>query len=368
MNHRIEFLWQGSNSVRQFTAAVSLHGHTMHSEECLSFLPRYLNHVPGFSRYVSGYQKRGVLDFARAYWTPPLAPAAALALEQRQITKLGLRAIVSLTDHDSIEAPMALQVTAAAGEVPVSVEWTMPYLRAILHLGIHNLPAAEARQWIATMNAYMAAPDESQVPRLLRELAANPSVLIVLNHPFWLEEGITEPDRAVAVDRLLEECVDSIHAFELNGTRSWEENVATIQLARAYGRPVISGGDRHGCEPAACLNLTNVASFGEFVQEVRTGNSILLFMPHYREPMALRILETAWEILRPYPEYRGRERWTDRVFYRNAEGVAEPLSTVWNSGVPWIIRPVTALIQLCAMPSIRPALRLLLSNRAELLP
>ena len=30
---------------------------------------------------------------------------------------------------------------------------------------------------------------------------------------------------------------------------------------------MISGGDRHACEPAACLNLTNAASFGEFVAE-----------------------------------------------------------------------------------------------------
>src|SRR5271157_5681191 len=45
--------------------------------------------------------------------------------------------------------------------------------------------------------------------------------------------------------------------------------------------------------------------------EIRAGLSTVLFMPHYREPMALRILETAWRILRPYPEYRGRERWTD---------------------------------------------------------
>jgi hypothetical protein len=91
-------------------------------------------------------------------------------------------------------------------------------------------------------------------------------------------------------------------------------------------------------------------------------------MPHYREPMALRILETAWQILRPYPEYRGRERWTDRVFYRREDGVALPLSTVWKDRVPWIVRPGTGLLQLCAMRGVRPALRFLLSGRAELLP
>jgi hypothetical protein len=192
--------------------------------------------------------------------------------------------------------------------------------------------------------------------------------LVVLNHPFWCEEGVEEADRRVAVDRLLGECVESLHAYELNGTRKWHENAATIELARQYSRPTISGGDRHACEPAACLNLTDATSFAGFVSEIRAGRSTVLFMPHYREPMALRILEAAWQILRPYPEFRGRERWTDRVFYRGEAGVALPLSTVWKDRVPWIVRPGTSLLQLCAMRGVRPALRFLLSGRAELQP
>jgi hypothetical protein len=368
MTSSVNFLWQNADSARQFTSAVCLHGHTMHSEECLSFLPRYLNHVPGFSQYVGGHQRRGGLDFARAHWTPPLTPASALHLEQKQIRSLGLRPMVSLTDHDSIEAPVALQLTEAGDEIPVSVEWTVPYLRAILHLGIHNLPSTEARHWMSRMAAYTAAPNKTDLPQILSELSSLQEVLIVLNHPFWLEEGVEEADRRVAAERLLRKCANYFHALELNGTRNWHENAATLELARTYSLPVISGGDRHACEPAACLNLTNAKSFGEFVAEIRSGHSTVLFMPHYREPMALRILETAWEILRPYPEYRGRERWTDRVFYRNQDGIALPLSTIWNARVPWVVRPFTGLIQLCAMRSVRPALRLLLSNRAEILP
>ena len=364
----VAFWWQSSDLVRQFNTAVCLHGHTMYSEECLDFLPRYLKHVPGVSQFVSDCQRRGSVDFARAHWTPPLTPSSALRLEQEQIAGLGLRPMVSLTDHDNIEAPIALQVTTAREEVPLSVEWTVPYQRAILHLGIHNLPPAEARRRMATMAAYTSAPVETSLAPILGELSNLPDVLVVLNHPFWCEEGVEEADRRSAVDRLLRECVESLHAFELNGTRKWHENAATIELARQYSRPVISGGDRHACEPAACLNLTNAASFSGFVSEIRAGHSTVLFMPHYREPMALRILETAWQILRPYPEYLGRERWTDRVFYRREDGVALPLTTVWKDRVPWIVRPGTGLLQLCAMRGVRPALRLLLSSRAELLP
>jgi len=52
----------------------------------------------------------------------------------RQIANLGLRPLVSLTDHDNIDAGLALE------DEPISVEWTVPYERSIVHLGIHNLP------------------------------------------------------------------------------------------------------------------------------------------------------------------------------------------------------------------------------------
>lgn len=340
----------------------------MFSEECLDFLPRHLKYVPGVSQVVSRYERRRSVDFARAFWTPPLTPASAFRLEHDQIAYLGLRPMISLTDHDNIEAPAALQVTAARGNVPVSVEWTVPYRRAVLHLGIHNLPPARARQCMAVMRAYTSVPDESRLYPILKDLSSIPEVLIVLNHPFWLEEGVEEMDRHNAVDRLLRQCLDCLHAFELNGTRSWHENAATIELARAHSRPVISGGDRHACEPSACLNLTNAHSFDEFVSEIRSGYSNVLFMPQYREPMALRILETAWDVLRPYPEYRGRERWTDRVFYRGEDGIATPLTALWKDHIPWVVRPVTCLLQLCARRSMRPALRLLLAGRPKLLP
>src|SRR5437867_2262862 len=86
----VSFFRQDSDSVRQFSSAVCLHGHTMHSEECLSFLPRYLHHVPGISQIAGACQRDNSVDFARAYWTPPLTPVSALTLEQEQIAGFGL--------------------------------------------------------------------------------------------------------------------------------------------------------------------------------------------------------------------------------------------------------------------------------------
>ena len=87
------------------------------------------------------------------------------------------------------------------------------------------------------MAAYTAAPEERLLPEILSGLAGIPDVLIVLNHPFWLEEGVEEAEHRPALDRLLCECVTWLHAFELNGTRQWAENAATIELAEAYSTP-----------------------------------------------------------------------------------------------------------------------------------
>ncbi len=365
----VHFAWREPRFTRSFHTGVCLHGHTMHSQECLSFLPTHLRRVPGLSQVVSYYQRAPRrVDFSRAWWTPPLTPASALALERRQIAGFGLRPVVSLTDHDNIEAGLALGVTADPCQTPLSVEWTVPYQRTFFHLGIHNIPRDAAAQWMEAMADYTAAPRENLLPAILDEFARVPDVLIVLNHPFWLEEGVVEPDHARALDRLLRECIGWLDAFELNGTRRWKENAAVVALARAYERPLVSGGDRHACEPAACINLTRAAGFAEFVSEIHAGYSSILFLSHYREPMAQRVLEAAADILRAYPEYPGREYWSDRIFYRGQDGVARSLSQIWNRREPPLLAGAAAAVRFLGGGGLRPALRLFLSQRGELHP
>lgn len=362
----LQFFRGDAGAVREMRSGVCLHGHTLHSEECLNFLPRYLHYVPGISQIVKRYERGSqAVDFARAWWTPPLTPACALRLESDQILRLDLEPVVSLTDHDNIEAGMSLQ---AAGPVPVSVEWTVPYRRTIFHLGIHNLPISAARQWLRVFAAYTAAPAENQLAEILSEVAGLRETLIVLNHPFWLEEGIAAEDHRGALPVMLKQCVDWLHAFELNGTRRWKENAEVAELAQSWSRPIISGGDRHACEPSACINLTNARSFAEFASEVREGQSSVLFLPQYREPMALRVLGAIWDVLRPYPEYPGRERWTDRMFYRGPDNVVRSLSALWGGRMPWMVPPVTGTVQFFATGGVRMALRMILSKRAEVLP
>jgi hypothetical protein len=365
----IQFSWRSAHCTEAFRSGVCLHGHTMHSQECLSFLPTHLRRVPVLSQIVGYYQRAPRrVDFARAWWTPPHSPASALALERDQIFKLGLRPMVSITDHDNVGAGLALGITCEPTDTPLSVEWTVPYERTIFHLGVHNIPRAEARCWMDTMAEYTAAPREHLLPAILDEFTRVPDTLIVLNHPFWLEEGVAEPDHRPGLDRLLRECIGWLDAFELNGTRGWKENADVIALARAYDRPLISGGDRHASEPAACINLTNAGTFAEFVSEIHAGYSSVLFLPQYREPIAQRVLEAAGEILRTYPEYPGREHWSDRIFYRGDDGIARSVAQIWEGREPRLLQAAASALQFLSGAPLRPALRLFLSQREELHP
>jgi hypothetical protein len=361
----VYFHWRDSSRVLRYRTGVSLHGHTMHSEECLSFLPRYLRQIPGVSAYLWLRERltAGPIDFSRAYWTPPLNPAAALRIERTQIASLGLRPLVSLTDHDDIQAATGLALVEPSHIVPTSVEWTVPYLGSILHLGVHNLPPINAAEWMRAMADYTVRPNERALPGILLGLAEIPGTLTVLNHPFWLEEGVREADHHVALARFLPDCAAALHAFELNATRPLKENSAAMGLARAWSLPVVSGGDRHACEPGGCINLTDAETFSEFAEEVRAGHGEILFMPHYREPLFLRVLEMCWDILKPYPECAGRERWLDRVFYRGDGEAPRPLSAVWRETSPWSLSVATSILQ--ALATAKPGLAALLRENSE---
>ena len=78
---------------------------------------------------------------------------------------------------------------------------------------------------------------------------------------------------------------------DLRKVTAWPENLAVIELARDSGKPLVSGGDRHGCEPNSIVNLTRSVTFSGFVSEVRAARSEILLLDHYREPRRFR---AAW--------------------------------------------------------------------------
>src|SRR6201996_8802632 len=120
-----------------------------------------------------------------------------------------------------------------------------------------------------TFEEYTAHPDEKKLTEILAALHALPNVLIVFNHPVWDLYLIGAEKAAQRVQEFLAANAEFIHAFELNGLRNWEENRSVKRLAQRWNKLLISGGDRHGREPNANVNLTNATSFTEFVHEVR---------------------------------------------------------------------------------------------------
>lgn len=367
--------WAERNVVSRYRTGVSLHSHTLHSHECLSFIDRAVRNVPYITRAVERHQReyrakhegRG-FNLARAWWTPPLSAKRAWLLEKKQIEQgLQLSALVSLTDHDNIEAGTLLSVAEPSAAIPISVEWTLPYQQTFFHIGIHNLPPADAHDWMQRMRDFTAKPAESRILELLAAWGARPDTLVVLNHPMWDEKGIGAGLHWSLVREFLKRFGHFIHALELNGLRPWKENRDVLTLARSASLPVISGGDRHACEPNACINLTNAASFAEFADEVRTdGWSDVLFMPQYREPFKLRIIHNICEVLRENPEHcMGWTRWTDRVFYLCDDGIIRNLSQLWERGTPGVVNQFVGLMGLVRDGWLNTALRFALTEKEE---
>jgi hypothetical protein len=374
----IQFSWQSPAIPSGFRAGVSLHSHTMYSEESLSMVPHYTAKVPYLGpairrqelEYHRKKQKR--FSFGDAFWTPPLAPRQAYRLEEKQIQrKLKLPALISLTDHDDIRAGANLQVIDRFQNVPISTEWTIPVAETFFHLGVHNMPSAAAAGRMSQFEAFTTNPEPAQLGPLLEMLHAYAGVLLVLNHPLWDEKGIGLDRHFAILKSLLAGFGRFFHALELNGLRSWQENKQVIALSKEVNIPVVSGGDRHGREPNAILNLSRAVTFSQFVHEIRHERlSHVVFMPQYREPLKMRILQTMVDVVREYPEnFAGRRTWADRVFYRDPQTqITVPLAALWSDGGPAIVKQFISSMRLLEWTPFRSALRVALNDRAAAWP
>lgn len=318
-----QFWWQDQTTPAPVRAAVSLHSHTSHSEEALDIILHHTTCAPvrAFARWVeSRYARRQggeAFDWRRAFWTPPLNPADSLAVERNQITGLQLHPLVSLTDHDNCDAGLRLQGQRGCTDLPISVEWTVPFGRALFHLGVHNLPRNSARSLMAELADYTARPQPAKLSSLLHHLDGLPEVLLVVNHPLYDEARLGPAHHGLLLGEFLTRHGSCLHALELNGLRSWYENETVIGMATDLGLPYVSGGDRHGSEPSANLNLTPARTFPEFIYELRfRRRSHVLFLPQYQKPLVQRQVLAGCEVA---------ARWSERLFYRQPAGPAVPL-------------------------------------------
>ncbi|MDR3738784.1 MAG: hypothetical protein P4L40_07150 [Terracidiphilus sp.] len=375
-NSTISYLWRDRKAAEGYRAGVSLHSHTNQSQETLDFLANFGNQYPFMRPLLSRLERRsesmhGVkIDYAASYWTPPMTPKLAYDLEKGQIEKLDVAPMVSISDHDNIKAPMLLRTVPSARQIPVSVEWSAPYggIQSF-HLGVHNLPSARAQEWMATLADYTANPSDKRFTEILVALNDEPNVLVVFNHPLWDLYLIGQEKHEFLVNEFLQKNGAWMHALELNGLRHWDENRAVRQLAAQWNMLLISGGDRHGVEPNANVNLTNAENFTEFVHEIRREKqSNVLFMPQYAEPWKHRILRSTLDAIRSYPEFpQGSRTWDERVYHPDANGVIRPLSELWPKGrAPLAIGWAIAAVQMLGMGPVSGSLRLAWSESRQL--
>ena len=391
----VSYLWREPAAASGFSTGVSLHSHTSHSRETLDFIAEMSLDFPilqPLMRWAEARSERcsGIRpDYAKAFWTPPLNPRMAFDLERTQIENtVNLQGLVSLSDHDDISAPMLLRSVASARHIPVSVEWSVPYANpsvasngkpTAFHLGIHNLPSSSAAAWIARLNAFTALDVATRpvalLGEILQDLHALPDVLIIFNHPLWDLFRIGRDLHDVLVNDFLAVHGQCIHALELNGLRDWTENGNVRNLARQWNQIVISGGDRHGVEPNANLNLTREDSFTGFVHEVRRQRvSHVLFMPQYKEPWKHRILQSTMDAIRNYPHFpEGMRRWDDRVFAPNSNGEIRRLSSIWpdrqgqpSGFAPVYISALIATVRMLGQAPVSGGLRLAWNDRSSM--
>lgn len=333
---KISCIWNAPGVAQKYQSAVSLHSHTNQSKEGLGFILEFAQKWPLLQWALEHQYKRSrvPVDLTKAHWTPPLSPTLALEVERNQIENvLGLTGLVALTDHDNIEARSLLTVEEVR-EMPFSFEWTVPFRESIFHLGIHNLPAHRAHEIVADLVAYTQNPASANPMDIIAMLDGLPEVLVVFNHPLWDLCGLGRQRYPQVLDQFLQGNVQFLHAFEVNAMRSWKENEAVILLAERWQRLIVSGGDRHGCEPSGALNLTRAQSFSEFVNEIREKQcSHLLFMPQYAESRCMRTIQTLLDVIREYPEYPvGSQRWDGRVFHPDhITNIDRPVSAFWDA-------------------------------------
>ncbi len=372
----ISYLWRDKDAPQAFRTGVSLHSHTNQSRETLDFLANFGNQFPVVRPLIARLERRseqmhGIrIDYAASYWTPPMTPKLAFDLESRQIEKLNLAPMVSITDHDNINAPMLLRTVPSARGIPVSVEWSAPYggVQAF-HLGVHNLPSAKATRWMETLAEFTAHPGDARLTEILVALHKEPNVLVVFNHPMWDLYLIGREKHQFLVNEFLQKNGAYLHALELNGLRNWEENRTVRRLAEQWNMLLVSGGDRHGVEANANVNLTNAASFTEFVHEIRRERrSNVLFLPQYAEPWKHRILQSTIDAIRHYPEFpQGSRTWDERVYHPDRNGAVRPLSEIWPRGhAPRVMAALLGMVQMMGQGLVSGGLRMAWSNPQQL--
>jgi hypothetical protein len=199
---------------------------------------------------------------------------------------------LTITDHDEFAGSLALLRDrpdlngctngCTNGRIAIGEELSLWYRGHLFHLGLSGLPESAIAE---THDRIQSAARGGRYDELFETLAAS-GCLVVLNHPLvaWGPGAETIP-----VTELLSRYGWAIHALEINGMRSREENDRVLELARHWRKPVVGGGDSHLLVASSVLSLSQAASFKDFVAEVKDGHAVPFVSPDYSAPLKWKL-------------------------------------------------------------------------------
>ena len=276
---------------QEFGYAVSLHNHSNHSIENMSFLNemvklRFMRPFRGLLQSAFGLAGIKDLNYSDIYYRSPLTVEDVLQAESASASELGFEGVhLGITDHDEISGCLELLRAhpEEAHHNPLGEEISIYFDDYLFHIGVTGMPAAGIEQFHAGLQL---AARERRLDDLFEMLRASGS-LVVFNHP--LVPWGKDVGRKIPAEALLTRYGWVIHALEYNGMRSREENDRVLQLAKHVGKPVVGGGDSHLLLASSVLSLTRAVSFQEFAEEVKEGRAVSLVLPTFFAPLSWKL-------------------------------------------------------------------------------
>jgi predicted metal-dependent phosphoesterase TrpH len=246
----------------------------------------------GFMRPLSGILQNsfglgGVsdLNYAEITFNPPYSPQDVYEMEAAAAANWGFDGVhLAITDHDEFAGSLALLRGRPdlKGRIAVSEELSLWFQGHLFHLGVSHMPESAVEE---THTRMQAAARGERYDELFETLAVS-GCLVALNHPLLAWKA---GEKTIPVAELLSRYGWAIHALEVNGMRSREENDRVLELARHWRKPVIGGGDSHVLVASSIFSVSRAATFKDFIVEVKDGHAVPFVTPDYFAPLKWKL-------------------------------------------------------------------------------
>jgi predicted metal-dependent phosphoesterase TrpH len=188
---------------------------------------------------------------------------------------------VTFTDHDSMDAYDQVG-RSREGLVP-AVEAKILDPKKVGHTVHINVYSLDRRQFGEILKIAQTARDIERLAAYLKDQR----LPFIFNHPFWHEPGET-PNLGAII-----EIADLFPVLEYNMGRIDLINGQALRLAQKKGKGVAAATDTHVGDVGRAFTLARGATFSEFFDQIRTGQSFIvatdLTLARLKEETAIRI-------------------------------------------------------------------------------